>query len=98
MIWHQSLFCRILEVTADDCYWKYATLHAYNPHEEYEDVESTLCSHLESFLETARSFNMICTKEIHPWTHMMEVPQLHGFGPAANRLLEAYKMLLKVSQ
>nr|XP_028955040.1 AUGMIN subunit 7-like [Malus domestica] len=26
---------------------------------------------------------------------MMEVPQLHGFGPAANRLLEAYKMLLK---
>lgn len=28
---------------------------------------------------------------------MMEVPQLHGFGPAANRLLEAYQMLLKVS-
>ncbi|KAF9617908.1 hypothetical protein IFM89_039127 [Coptis chinensis] len=26
---------------------------------------------------------------------MMEVPQLHGFGPAANCLLEAYKMLLK---
>ncbi|KAK3019833.1 hypothetical protein RJ639_005135 [Escallonia herrerae] len=26
---------------------------------------------------------------------MMEVPQLHGFGAAANRLLEAYKMLLK---
>lgn len=35
-------------------------------------------------------------QEIRPWTHMMEVPQLHGFGPAANRLLEAYKMLLKV--
>ncbi|KAM2293229.1 hypothetical protein ACFXTI_027869 [Malus domestica] len=34
-------------------------------------------------------------EEIRPWTHMMEVPQLHGFGPAANRLLEAYKMLLK---
>ncbi|KAL7238325.1 hypothetical protein ACSBR2_004431 [Camellia fascicularis] len=51
--------------------------------------------HLESFLETARSFNMIYTKEIRPWTHMMEVPQLHGFGPAANRLLEAYKTLLK---
>ncbi|PNY10552.1 nuclear matrix protein, partial [Trifolium pratense] len=33
--------------------------------------------------------------EIRPWTHMMEVPQLHGFGPAASRLLEAYKMLLK---
>ncbi|XP_011004957.1 PREDICTED: uncharacterized protein LOC105111337 [Populus euphratica] len=33
--------------------------------------------------------------EIRPWTHMMEVPQLHGFGPAANRLLEAYKMLWK---
>lgn len=28
---------------------------------------------------------------------MMEVPQLHGFGPAANRLLEAYNKLLKVS-
>jgi len=27
---------------------------------------------------------------------MMEVPQLHGFGPAANRLLEAYDTLLKV--
>ena len=37
-------------------------------------------------------------QEIRPWTHMMEVPQLHGFGPAANRLLEAYKMLWKVSQ
>lgn len=31
------------------------------------------------------------------WTHMMEVPQLHGFGPASNRLLEAYQMLLKVN-
>lgn len=28
---------------------------------------------------------------------MMEVPQLHGFGPAANRLLQTYKMLLKVN-
>lgn len=27
---------------------------------------------------------------------MMEVPQLHGFGPAANRLLEAYNTLQKV--
>nr|CAD1832787.1 unnamed protein product [Ananas comosus var. bracteatus] len=33
--------------------------------------------------------------EIRPWTHMMEVPQLHGFGPAANRLLEEYNTLLK---
>ncbi|KAF3946703.1 hypothetical protein CMV_027059 [Castanea mollissima] len=71
------------------------TEHAYNPDEEYAGVESQLRAHLESFLETARSFNMIYTKEIRPWTHMMEVPQLHGFGPAANRLLEAYKMLLK---
>ncbi|CAI0384965.1 unnamed protein product [Linum tenue] len=69
--------------------------HAYNPGEEYTQVESQLRQHLESFLETARSFNTIYTKEIRPWTHMMEVPQLHGFGPAANRLLEAYKMLLK---
>ncbi|KAK2659542.1 hypothetical protein Ddye_006075 [Dipteronia dyeriana] len=72
-----------------------ASKHAYNPDEEYVEVESQLRAHLESFLETARSFNTIYTKEIRPWTHMMEVPQLHGFGPAANRLLEAYKMLLK---
>ncbi|KAJ6401628.1 hypothetical protein OIU84_016934 [Salix udensis] len=72
-----------------------ASKHAYNPNEEYDEVESHLRAHLESFLETAKSFNVIYTKEIRPWTHMMEVPQLHGFGPAANRLLEAYKMLWK---
>ncbi|KAG6400546.1 hypothetical protein SASPL_137386 [Salvia splendens] len=72
-----------------------ASKHPYNPDEDYIDVEAKLREHLESFLETARSFNTIYTKEIRPWTHMMEVPQLHGFGPAANRLLEAYKMLLK---
>ncbi|KAK2971001.1 hypothetical protein RJ640_001515, partial [Escallonia rubra] len=72
-----------------------ALKHPYNPDEEYAEVEFKLRAHLESFLETARSFNTIYTKEIRPWTHMMEVPQLHGFGPAANRLLEAYKMLLK---
>ncbi|KAL0308797.1 UNVERIFIED_CONTAM: AUGMIN subunit [Sesamum radiatum] len=72
-----------------------ASKHPYNPDEDYVEVEAKLRAHLESFLETARSFNTIYTKEIRPWTHMMEVPQLHGFGPAANRLLEAYKMLLK---
>ncbi|KAL2478452.1 Plant nuclear matrix 1 [Forsythia ovata] len=72
-----------------------ASKHPYNPDENYTEVEAKLREHLESFLETARSFNAIYTKEIRPWTHMMEVPQLHGFGPAANRLLEAYKMLLK---
>ncbi|CAI9769638.1 unnamed protein product [Fraxinus pennsylvanica] len=72
-----------------------ASKHPYNPDENYSEVEAQLREHLESFLETARSFNAIYTKEIRPWTHMMEVPQLHGFGPAANRLLEAYKMLLK---
>ncbi|KAL0823658.1 hypothetical protein Bca101_047335 [Brassica carinata] len=70
-------------------------VHAYNPDEEYAEVESELRARLESFLETARAFNTIYTKEIRPWTHMMEVPQLHGFGPAAHRLLEAYNMLLK---
>ncbi|KAK9106300.1 hypothetical protein Syun_022311 [Stephania yunnanensis] len=69
--------------------------YEYNPDEEYAETELQLRAHLQSFLETARSFNMIYNKEIRPWTHMMEVPQLHGFGPAANRLLEAYKMLLK---
>ncbi|KAL6565769.1 AUGMIN subunit 7 [Orobanche hederae] len=72
-----------------------ASKHPYNPDEDYVEAEAKLRAHLESFLETARSFNTIYTKEIRPWTHMMEVPQLHGFGPAANRLLEAYKMLLK---
>ncbi|KVI00578.1 Plant nuclear matrix 1 [Cynara cardunculus var. scolymus] len=72
-----------------------ASKHSYNPDEDYAEVDMKLRTHLESFLETAKSFNTIYTKEIRPWTHMMEVPQLHGFGPAANRLLEAYKMLLK---
>ncbi|XP_045801274.1 AUGMIN subunit 7-like isoform X2 [Trifolium pratense] len=72
-----------------------ASKHAYNPYEEYAEVESQLRAHLQSFLQTAKTFNLIYTKEIRPWTHMMEVPQLHGFGPAASRLLEAYKMLLK---
>ncbi|MCL7046111.1 hypothetical protein MKW94_019576 [Papaver nudicaule] len=72
-----------------------ASKYAYNPDEEYTETESQLRGQLESFLETAKSFNLIYNKEIRPWTHMMEVPQLHGFGPAANRLLEAYKMLLK---
>ncbi|KAK9117838.1 hypothetical protein Scep_015931 [Stephania cephalantha] len=72
-----------------------ASKYEYNPDEEYAETELQLREHLQSFLETARSFNMIYNKEIRPWTHMMEVPQLHGFGPAANRLLEAYKMLLK---
>ncbi|KAJ9680197.1 hypothetical protein PVL29_019485 [Vitis rotundifolia] len=87
----QSKLLLNLQQKVDDL----ASKHAYNPDEEYEEVESQLRAHLESFLETARSFNVIYTKEIRPWTHMMEVPQLHGFGPAANRLLEAYKMLLK---
>ncbi|XP_077252819.1 nuclear matrix protein [Tasmannia lanceolata] len=72
-----------------------ASKHAYKPDEEYADTQAQLRTQLDCFLETARSFNLIYTKEIRPWTHMMEVPQLHGFGPAANRLLEAYKMLLK---
>ncbi|KAM7272710.1 hypothetical protein ACFE04_027373 [Oxalis oulophora] len=87
----QSKILLNLQQKVDDL----ASKHAYNPDEEYKEVESQLRSHLESFLETARSFNTIYTKEIRPWTHMMEVPQLHGFGPAANRLLEAYNMLLK---
>ncbi|KAG6524855.1 hypothetical protein ZIOFF_014799 [Zingiber officinale] len=74
---------------------KLASKYDYNPNEDYTEVELKLRSHLESFLETVKSFNLIYTKEIRPWTHMMEVPQLHGFGPASNRLLEAYDTLLK---
>ncbi|KAI4320323.1 hypothetical protein MLD38_033819 [Melastoma candidum] len=87
----QSKILLNLQQKVDDLASKYA----YNPDEDYKEAESQLRAHLESFLETARTFNTIYTKEIRPWTHMMEVPQLHGFGPAANRLLEAYKMLLK---
>ncbi|GMI98048.1 augmin subunit 7 [Hibiscus trionum] len=39
-----------------------ASKHAYNPDEEYTEVGSKLRAHLESFLETARSFNMIYTE------------------------------------
>ncbi|KAL7253938.1 hypothetical protein ACSBR1_008309 [Camellia fascicularis] len=52
--------------------------HAYNPDEDYVEVEAKLRGNLESFLETTRSFNMIYTKEIRPWMHVMEVPQLLG--------------------
>lgn len=72
-----------------------ASKYEYNPNEEYAETESKLRAQLESLIETVRTFNQIYTKEIRPWTHMMEVPQLHGFGPAANRLLEAYNTLLK---
>ncbi|XVF56697.1 hypothetical protein PTKIN_Ptkin06aG0141400 [Pterospermum kingtungense] len=66
-----------------------ASKHANNPNEEYIELESELPAHLGSFPETARSFSMIYnTKEIRPWTH--------GFAPAANRLLEAYMMFLKL--
>ncbi|XP_028102988.1 AUGMIN subunit 7-like, partial [Camellia sinensis] len=71
--------------------------HVYNPDEDYVEVEAKLRGHLESFLEIAQSFIMIYTKEPRPWTNMMDVPQLHGFGPTANCLLEAYKMLLNVT-
>ncbi|CAD6202194.1 unnamed protein product [Miscanthus lutarioriparius] len=73
-----------------------ASKYDYNPNEDYAETELKLREHLKSFLETVKSFSTIYTKEIHPWTHMMEVPQLHGFGPAANRLLEAYNTLLKL--
>lgn len=40
----------------------YCMQHAYNPDEDYAEVESRLRAHLESFLETAKSFNTIYTK------------------------------------
>eukprot|EP00250_Pteridium_aquilinum_P007780 c17433_g1_i2 orf=103-1131(+) len=73
-----------------------AAKQSYNPNEDHTAAESQLQGQLEMFLETVKSFNTIYTKEICPWTHMMELPQLHGLGPAANRLLESYKLLLKL--
>ncbi|KAJ7526047.1 hypothetical protein O6H91_17G079300 [Diphasiastrum complanatum] len=73
-----------------------ATKQSYNPNEEHEDAELELRLQLESFLETAKAFDLIYTKEIRPWTSTMELPQLHGLGPAAHRLLESYKSLLKL--
>eukprot|EP00252_Welwitschia_mirabilis_P027484 TRINITY_DN9433_c0_g1_i1.p1 TRINITY_DN9433_c0_g1~~TRINITY_DN9433_c0_g1_i1.p1 ORF type:complete len:339 (-),score=82.80 TRINITY_DN9433_c0_g1_i1:212-1228(-) len=67
----------------------------YNPNEDHSVAEAQLRMQLEAFLETARTFNTIYNKEIRPWTHMMDLPQLHGLGPIANRLLESYKIILK---
>jgi len=87
---HSKKFSNLQQMVQD-----LASKYAYNPDEDYVETEAKLRAQLGSFLETVKSFNMIYTKEIRPWTHMMEVPQLHGFGPAANRLLEAYNTLLK---
>lgn len=38
--------------------------YEYNPDEEYGEAESKLRAQLESFLETARTFNMIYTKVV----------------------------------
>ncbi|KAH7291537.1 hypothetical protein KP509_29G020800 [Ceratopteris richardii] len=73
-----------------------AAKQSYNPNEDHTAAESELQKQLDIFLETVKTFNAIYTKEICPWTHMMELPQLHGLGPAANRLLESYKLLLKL--
>lgn len=69
---------------------------SYDPNEDHREAEAELRSQLQTFLETARVFDNIYGKEIRPWTHMMEVPQLHGLGPAANHVLESYKQLLKL--
>lgn len=57
----------------------------------------TLCWNCLEYCEYRISFVIYGEQEIRPWTHMMDVPQLHGLGPAANRLLESYSQLLKAS-
>ncbi len=54
----------------------------------------TMCGHCHLW---KNSVLVGMDQEIRPWTHMMEVPQLHGLGPAASRLLDSYKLLLKVT-
>ncbi|PQP94043.1 AUGMIN subunit 7 [Prunus yedoensis var. nudiflora] len=88
----QSKILLSLQQKVDDL----ASKHAYNPDEDYAEVESRLRAHLESFLETARSFNTIYTKEIRPWTHMMEVPQLHGFWASCQSLVRGIQDAFKV--
>ncbi|RHN75005.1 putative plant AUGMIN subunit 7 protein [Medicago truncatula] len=54
----QSKILLNLQQKVDDL----ASKHAYNPDEEYAEVESQLRTYLESFLQTARTFNLIYTK------------------------------------
>lgn len=63
---------------------------------ESEDDESEEADDTEEQPTQGLKVLSLLSMEIRPWTHMMEVPQLHGFRSAANRLLEAYNMLLKV--
>ena len=39
-----------------------AAQYDYNPNEDYAETELKLREHLQSFLETVKSFNMIYTK------------------------------------
>ncbi|KAL2642645.1 hypothetical protein R1flu_010232 [Riccia fluitans] len=75
---------------------RHASKLNYNPDEDHKDAEAALRMQLEAFLEVAKAFDAIYMKEIRPWTHMMELPQLHGLGPAAARLLDSYKLLLQL--
>ncbi|KAG6554794.1 hypothetical protein Mapa_003814 [Marchantia paleacea] len=75
---------------------RHATKLNYKPDEDHTEAESALRMQLEAFLEVAKAFDTIYLKEIRPWTHMMELPQLHGLGPAAARLLDSYKLLLQL--
>ncbi|VAH82310.1 unnamed protein product [Triticum turgidum subsp. durum] len=65
------------------------------PLPDIAELELKLSEYTKKMSNLQQMVQELASKEIHPWTHMMEVPQLHGFGPAANRLLEAYNTLLK---
>ncbi|KAM3352878.1 hypothetical protein ACQJBY_024210 [Aegilops geniculata] len=65
------------------------------PLPDIAELELKLSEYAKKMSNLQQMVQELASKEIHPWTHMMEVPQLHGFGPAANRLLEAYNTLLK---
>lgn len=55
---------KMLSLGIDDIFLFLSIQHAYNPDEDYTEVEAKLRAHLESFLETARSFNTIYTKVV----------------------------------
>ncbi|GBG70111.1 hypothetical protein CBR_g5742 [Chara braunii] len=68
----------------------------YNANEHSAIADKDVQEKLALFIETARTFNVVFTKEIQPWTHRMERPQLHGLGPASKHIRDCYETLMRL--